>query len=143
MTQTDYHARVVPKPDVIARRAKFTAGIPLNIAIVGFDGTSTGNFQRLLPETFAFLRDELKSFIFEGFSLLGEATTPQLTGLLTGRTLEENCAKHEGRRGYKDAAPIDEWPFIFRTLEEHGYATMFSEDAPEIGKGSAFSFQRA
>ena len=132
MTQTDYHACVFPKTEVINRPTKNT-GIPLDIVIMAFDGTSTGSFQRLLPKTFKYLNEGLKAFIFEGFSLLGEGTTPQLTGLLTGKTLEENCKIHEGRRGYADSGSIDEWPFIFKALEDHGYATMLSEDSPPIG----------
>lgn len=76
--------------------------------------------------------------MFKGFSLVGEATTPQLTALLTGRTVEENCELHEARTGFVGARTVDEWPFIFKTLKEHGYATLFSEDAPPIGKANFF-----
>ncbi|EDO40187.1 predicted protein, partial [Nematostella vectensis] len=107
--------------------------IPLNIIILGMDGNSNANVQRLLPDTYKFLQDELKAFIFKGFSLLGEATTPQLTGLLTGKTVEENCAKHEARKGVTFDGTVDPWPFVFKDLKQHGYVTMFSEDAPTIG----------
>ena len=137
LTQTDFHAQIIPKPEVLQRNPHQKAGLPLNIVILGFDQISYPTFQRLLPSSYKFLRDELQAFMFKGFSLVGEATTPQLTALLTGRTIEENCALHEARRGFEDAGTLDEWPFIFETLEEHGYATMFSEDAPPIGNAIA------
>ena len=134
MTQTDFHAQVIPKPDVLQRTPLQRAGLPLNIVILGLDQTSHATFQRLLTSSYKFLRDELQAFMFKGFSLVGEATTPQLTALLTGRTVEKNCEIHEARRGFEGARTVDEWPFIFKTFKEYGYATMFSEDAPPIGK---------
>lgn len=116
------------------KRPRKDTGLPLNIILLGLDGNSDANFQRFLPDAFKFLKDDLKAFIFKGFSLLGEATTPQLTGLLTGKSVEDNCAVHEARKGKTIDGTVDKWPFIFRNLKEHGYATMFSEDAPNIGK---------
>ena len=132
--QTDFHAQVVPKSHVLRRVSQQRAGIPLNIVILGLDQTSHATFQRLVRSSYKFLQDELQAFMFNGFSLVGEGTTPQLTALLTGRSLEENCKIHEARTGFKGAGTVDPWPFIFRTLKEYGYATMFSEDAPPIGK---------
>lgn len=134
MIQTDFHAQVIPKPSVLQRKPLQRAGLPLNIIILGLDQTSRATFQRLLPKSYKFLQDELQAFIFKGFSLVGEATTPQLTALLTGRTVEENCEIHEARTGFAGARTVDEWPFIFKTLKKHGYVTLFSEDAPPMGK---------
>ena len=102
------------------------------------DGNSEANVQRLLPDAYNFLKDELNGFMFKGFSVVGEATTPQLTAMLTGKTLQENCKIHEGRKGYENSGTLDNWPFIFKTLAEHGYATMFSEDGPAIGESAWF-----
>lgn len=134
MIQTDFHAQVIPKPSVLQRKPLQRAGLPLNIIILGLDQTSRATFQRLLPKSYKFLQDELQAFIFKGFSLVGEATTPQLIALLTGRTVEENCEIHEARTGFAGARTVDEWPFIFKTLNKHGYVTLFSEDAPPMGK---------
>lgn len=133
LIQTDFHAQVIAKPDVLQRRPLQKAGLPLNVIILGLDQTSHATFQRLLSSSYKFLREELHAFMFKGFSLVGEATTPQLTALLTGRTIEENCQTHEARTGFKGAGTVDQWPFIFKTLKNYGYATMFSEDAPPIG----------
>ena len=132
--QTDFHANVAPKQEVLGRPPSKGTGIPLNIIILGLDGNSNANFQRFLPDSYKFLKEDLKAYIFNGFSLLGEATTPQLTGLLTGRTVEENCAEHEARKELTFDGTVDQWPFIFKPLKDHGYATMFSEDAPNIGE---------
>ena len=140
MTQTDFHAQVIPKPEVLQRTPLQKAGLQLNIIILGLDQTSHATFQRLLTSSYNFLRDELEAFMFKGFSLVGEATTPQLTALLTGRTVEENCKSHEARTGFEGARTVDEWPFIFKDLKQHGYATLFSEDAPPIGKSLPMPF---
>ncbi len=134
MMQNDFHAQVIPKPAVLKRKPRHRAGLPLNIIILGLDQTSQATFQRLLPDSYKFLRDELQAFMFKGFSLVGEATTPQLTALLTGRTVEENCKRHEARTGFDGAGTLDKWPFIFKTFKKYGYATLFSEDAPPVGK---------
>ncbi|XP_078350105.1 uncharacterized protein LOC144634923 [Oculina patagonica] len=133
MMQNDFHAQVIPKPAVLKRKPRHRAGLPLNIIILGLDQTSQATFQRLLPDSYKFLRDELQAFMFKGFSLVGEATTPQLTALLTGRTVEENCKRHEARTGFDGAGTLDKWPFIFKTFKKYGYATLFSEDAPPVG----------
>ena len=140
LIQTDFHAQVIPKPVILQRTARQRAGLPLNIIILALDQTSQATFQRLLPDSFKFLRNELQAFIFEGFSLVGEATTPQLTALLTGRTVEENFKFHEARIGFNGSRNLDDWPFIFKTFKEYGYATMFSEDAPPIGKANLSLF---
>ena len=132
-TQDDYHAHVSRKEEVFAR-ARETSGIPLNIIILGFDGNSDANIQRQLPDTYKYLKDELNGLMFKGFSLVGQATTPQLTALLTGKTLEENCRLHEARTESPQSGTLDEWPFIFKSLEAQGYVTLFSEDAPDIGE---------
>lgn len=104
--------------------------------ILALDGTSAAHFQRMLPKTYALLNNELDSNIFQGYSIVsGDNTTPALTALLTGNTIEENCQWFkEGRRGHKNASVIDEWPFIFKELKSLGFATMWSEDQPGIGK---------
>ncbi|XP_048585683.1 uncharacterized protein LOC5510781 isoform X2 [Nematostella vectensis] len=129
--QNDLHASVVERPDVLARPHSQDA--PLDIMILAFDSMSDAHVQRVMPLTYAFIKDELQSFVFRGFSVVGQATTPALTAMLTGRTVEENCEKQEGRRGEPGSTPIDGWPFIFKELKETGFASMFSEDDPKLG----------
>ena len=135
-THKHVHACVVEKPDVSRRPIGDTKyDMPLDIMIIIFDGTSNAHFQRMLPESYAFLTDEMNSTIFKGFSIVGDATTPNVAVLLTGRSEEENLKLFgEGRRGYPNSSTIDSWPFIFKDLKERGFATFYSEDDPYIGE---------
>ena len=38
----------------------------------------------------------------------------------------------EARRGFHGAAPVDNWPWIFKEFEAKRYATLFSEDTPTL-----------
>ena len=77
----------------------------------------------------------MDSNIFSGYSIVGESTTPAMSALMTGNTVWQNCQQFkEGRRGEKDAREIDEWPFIYKELKRFGFATMWSEDQPGLGK---------
>ena len=130
--QTELHASVSEIHDVAQRRETHRA--PLNIMILTFDGTSAAHFERMLPKTHTYLKDELDSIIFKGYSIVGESTTPAMSAFLTGKSLEENCKFREARKDVKNASFVDEWPLIFKDLKHLGIATMWSEDQPQIGK---------
>lgn len=130
--QKYFHASVSEILDVAQR--KETHSSPLNIMILALDRTSAAHFQRMLPKTYAFLKDELNSIMFKSYSIVGENTTPAMSAFLTGRSLSENCQFKEARKGVKNSTFVDEWPFIFKDLKRLGFATMWSEDQPEIGK---------
>lgn len=127
-----FHASVSEISDVAHR--KETHRSPLNIMILVLDRTSAAHFQRMLPKTYAFLKDELDSIMFKSYSIVGENTTPAMSAFLTGKSLEENCKFKEARKGVENASFVDEWPFIFKDLKRLGIATMWSEDQPNIGK---------
>lgn len=132
----DLHASVSEINDVAQR--KETHSSPLNIMILAFDGTSAAHFERMLPKTYTYLKDELDSIIFKGYSIVGESTTPAMSAFLTGKSVGENCKVKEARKGHQNASVIDEWPFIFKDLKRLGIATMWSEDQPNLGnKGQA------
>ncbi|KAK3723826.1 hypothetical protein QZH41_019501 [Actinostola sp. cb2023] len=80
---TEFHAAVVPKPDVVAR-SRSNTGLPVNVMIVGIDSISSAHFQRALPEAYKYLTDDLKSIVMKGYTIVGDGTTPALTALLTG-----------------------------------------------------------
>ena len=103
--------------------------------ILVFDGTSAAHFQRMLPKSYAFLKDEMESNIFQGYSIVEEATAPAMSAPVTGNSIAVNCQTfYEGRRGRKNERGVDGWPFIFKELKQLGFATMWSEDQTEIGK---------
>ena len=130
--QSDFHAAISEIDDVAKEKETHIA--PLNIMILTFDGTSTAHFKRLLPKTYAYLRDGLDSIFFKGYSIVGESTTPAMTAFLTGKSVSENCEFKEARRGHKNSSYVDKWPFIFKELKRLGIATMWSEDQPGIGE---------
>lgn len=86
--QTDFHLKISPKPDVLKRPTKKGLG-SLNVIMVGLDSTAHSHFQRKLGNVYKYLKDNLRSFIFNGYSIVGDGTTPALLALLTGRKEEE------------------------------------------------------
>lgn len=129
--QKYFHASISEIKEVANR--KETHSSPLNIMILTLDRTSAAHFQRMLPKTYAFLKDELDSIMFKSYSIVGENTTPAMSAFLTGKSLKENCEFREARKGVKNSSFVDEWPFIFKDLKHLGIATMWSEDQPDIG----------
>ena len=132
--QTDFHASISEIPEVSEQEE--THSSPLNVMILAFDGTSAAHFERMLPKTYTYLKDNLESIMVKGYSVVGESTTPQLTALLTGRSLEENCDFSEARKEYASSTFVDVWPFIYKDLKRLGIVTMWSEDDYHIGKAS-------
>ncbi|XP_028403231.1 uncharacterized protein LOC114525964 [Dendronephthya gigantea] len=122
----EYHAQAVPKAEVLKRKRK-GKGLNANVLLLGFDSTSSAQMQRALPNVYKFLKDDLNSFMFRGYSIVGDGTTPQLTAMLTGQTEAE---LPEARRGFPNSTTVDSWPWIFRDFRNHGYATLYSEDDP-------------
>ena len=71
----------------------------MNVIMIGLDSTAHSHFQRKLGKVYKFLKDDIKSFIFNGYSIVGDGTTPALLALLTGKKEEE---LPEGRHRYLD-----------------------------------------
>ena len=65
-----------------------------------------------------------------GHTIVGDGTTAQLAGMLTGIAEEE---QPEARRSMPYAKPCDGWRFLFKDFKKNGYATFFSEDGPSTG----------
>jgi hypothetical protein len=87
---SDLYARVSPKLDVLERQTKLARqfrekGLPLNVLVIGLDSVSRANFIRKLPRVKSFLETKLNSYFMEGMSIVGDATTPILTAMLTGK----------------------------------------------------------
>jgi len=74
--------------------------------------------------------DELGAAVFSGYNVLGDGTPQALLPLLTGHTETE---LPEARRGFDGAQPVDDHPWIWRQLEDAGYATQWAEDSAEVG----------
>ncbi|XP_063430259.1 uncharacterized protein LOC134712542 [Mytilus trossulus] len=124
--------QIYPKPEVLKRKSSVPSdpGTGLNVLIIGLDSLSHLSFQRLLPLTYNFFRDELDFTILNGYNILGDGTTANVIPLLTGKTEMElpEVRKHMFESGY-----VDKYPFIWKEFEKHGYATVYAEDEPSIG----------
>ena len=94
--QEEFHMEVNPRGDLLRRKAEIKPGIPLNVMMVGLDSTSHAHFQRKLGPIYKYMKEELESNIFNGYSIIGDGTTAALVGLLVGRHFEE---LPEGRKG--------------------------------------------
>ena len=99
---SDLYARVSPRLDVLESQTKLARdfkgkGLPLNVLMIGFDSTSRANFVRKLPRVKAYLETKLTTFIMEGMSIVGDATTPILAAMLTGK---DETVLPEGRTSY-------------------------------------------
>lgn len=99
---SDLYARVSPRLDVLESQKKLARdfkgkGLPLNVLMIGFDSTSRANFVRKLPRVKAYLETKLTTFIMEGMSIVGDATTPILAAMLTGK---DETVLPEGRTSY-------------------------------------------
>lgn len=136
---THYFARVVPQPRAMeeSRRVRQemkqqgkSGELDLNIVMLGFDSVSAASFLRKMPKTVDFLKTSLKTYFISGQAVIGDATTPALTAMLTGLYETE---VPEGRQGYDNSGPIDKWPWLMKLYKEHGYVTMMAEDDPSMG----------
>ena len=67
---------------------------------------------------YEFLKNDLKSFLFNGYSIVGDETTPALLALLTGRKEEE---LPEGRHRYNQSFLNHYYLFISLEINGGGY----------------------
>ena len=89
-TVSDLYARIAPKVDILEKQTKtakgFTnQGISLNVLIIGLDSVSRANFQRKMGGVISFLKTRMNTYFMEGMSIVGDATTPALIAMLTGK----------------------------------------------------------
>ena len=89
-TVSDLYARIAPKVDILEKQTKtakgFTKnGISLNVLIIGLDSVSRANFQRKMGGVISFLKTRMNTYFMEGMSIVGDATTPALIAMLTGK----------------------------------------------------------
>lgn len=127
-----YIAQVAAKKDVLIRSQRALssnpASIPLNVLIFGFDSTSNAMFQRKLPKTYDYLKNQLDAYFFNGYSAIGDGTTPILTALLTGKFINE-LVKDKKSKTHED---LNLWPWIMKDYARHGYVSLYAEDDQKI-----------
>ena len=82
-----YFTQIAVDDDVLERvrttRAK-RHSLQINVLMFALDSMSHMSYQRLLPRTYAYLRDELNAVILNGYNIVGDATTAAMLPILTG-----------------------------------------------------------
>lgn len=86
-----FFARVQPNPEVLKRTS--TTQIPegslqLNVLMFALDSMSHLSYQRKLPNTYAYLKEQLDAVILNGYNIVGDATTAAMLPILTGNECE-------------------------------------------------------
>ncbi|XP_066914967.1 uncharacterized protein [Clytia hemisphaerica] len=107
-----------------------------NVLMVMTDSVSHACAQRYLTKTYKYLQENPHTVIMKGHTILGDATTPQISAMFFGGKPEHLTP--EGRKGERGAQTIDSWPSIFKDYKKDGYVTMHSEDQAWI---AAFNFR--
>ncbi|XP_071085114.1 uncharacterized protein [Haliotis cracherodii] len=126
--------QVVPKQGVFDRITKAKAKMTkpssnMNILILAMDSMSQLSYQRKLPLTYRYLKEELGATVLDGYNIVGDATTAALIPMFTGKTEME---LPEVRKDEEDANFLDVYPMVWNRFKEAGYATMYAEDEPSI-----------
>ena len=122
--KTEYHAQVVEKFNVFKRHPRGSRKpSQFDILIIMFGSMSFANFQRTMPRVHEFLRNDLKSVIFPGFSLVGEGEFAQTEAILAGMRPAEMRNKSKGQHHW-----------LFKMFQDSGYVTMATQDRLASGK---------
>ncbi|CAG5133320.1 unnamed protein product [Candidula unifasciata] len=105
----------------------------LNIIMVGMDSLFRNQFIRGCNKTYSYLMNSLNSFDLSMHSQVGDNTFPNILALFTGSSLQEinSWWTHEYH--------MDNFDLIWRTFENAGYRTLFTEDSV---RGTFFYLKR-
>ncbi|CAJ0582497.1 unnamed protein product, partial [Mesorhabditis spiculigera] len=115
------------------------------VIMLGLDSMSFGNFRRQMKDTYRIMQNmgfqDLSSHV-----KIGDNTYANWLAILTGK---RGTAVKEFTNELPDEWHIwfDEFPMVWKNFSEHGYATLFAEDRPDIGTFNYFGelngFKRA
>jgi len=107
-----------------------------NIIMLHIDGASDANVQRQLKKTYAYLKQQKHTVLFKQHSVIGDGTTENMAGFLTGHLVTE---LPEGRKSMPNGKKVDDWPLIWKEMHKKKYETWFVE---EYGpKGGTFHYR--
>ena len=104
----------------------------LSVIMFGLDSVSRLAADRHLPKSFAYVRDNLKGYVFNGQVKVGENTFPNVVPMLTGK--EAFSGELPSVKEF-----FDSYPFLWNNYSEKGYVTYYAEDWPAI---DTFSFYK-
>ncbi|ULT89594.1 hypothetical protein L3Y34_008192 [Caenorhabditis briggsae] len=127
-----HYAQIIPKKANLKNKQiqESTPDFP-SVIMIGLDSMSRSNFIRQMPKTYKYMKDS--GFIdMKGHMKIHDNTYGNLLAILTGkRGVSVQEFKAEMNESWHIA--FDEYDFVWKTFSENGYATLFSEDRPDIG----------
>ncbi|XP_059152576.1 uncharacterized protein LOC131938533 [Physella acuta] len=132
---TNFHATVAPKESVERRcsykfekhKKTHAPKEVYNVHMIGVDSVSRLNFIRQMPQTRAFLHQELRAFEMAGYNKVADNTFVNIVPMMMGKFAHEI--------GWNETMvhhPFDEYPFFWKNFSNAGYRTLYAEDAPKI-----------
>ena len=84
-------AQIIPTRDLLERCSRtkpFVNSTQMNVLIYGIDSMSHVSWTKILPKSYTYLKNTLKSVILDGYNILGDATAAALIPMLTGSLLD-------------------------------------------------------
>ena len=90
-----YIAQIYPTKEILDRLATtkpLKDSLQMNVLIFALDSMSHLSYQRKLPKTYAYLKDNLDAFILKAYNIVGDATTAAIIPLLTGELYKDERA---------------------------------------------------
>ena len=124
----------------------------MNVLLIGIDSMSYPHFQRSMPNTFNYLKNELENnIIYSSINKVGENTLPNIIAMLAGVSYEgfesDSIKVNMEKEKYENLANkfADKNPFIFYEYENAGYITgyqVFKYIKKDNNNFKQFSFER-
>ena len=81
-----FFAQIHPKQEVHERVKEITNEKKMDVLIMVIDSMSHLSYQRKLPKTYHYITNTLNSVILDGYTIVGDGTTPNIVALLTGES---------------------------------------------------------
>ncbi|CAG9761091.1 unnamed protein product [Ceutorhynchus assimilis] len=129
--------QVIALTDAVKQKAKrlikSTTKKPISVLMVVIDSVSRLNFDRTMPETRGFLKDN-NFYEFVGYNKVADNTFPNAMAFLAGLNLTDalNICQPTEYDGLMNC------PFIWNKFKEYGYATAYAEDWSRIATFNYF-----
>ncbi|CAL1531006.1 unnamed protein product, partial [Lymnaea stagnalis] len=104
-------------------------GLGLSIAFLGFDSMSRMSWLRRMPLTRKYMVETLKAIELESYNIVGDGTPAALLPILTGKHETE---LPEARRSANHSKSVDQFPWLWKDFQNHGYVTSWADAEVEI-----------
>ena len=135
MIYSNFHAFILTKDKLEQEgdkkfqefKHRFQPKETMNILALGVDAMSRLNFMRQMPKTRRYILRELKGIELKGMNKVADNTFVNLVPMFAGKFVEELPWDE-----MKSSEPFDNFTFLWNNFSNHGYRTLFAEDAPRI-----------